>query len=99
MERHALLIGSQILGLRGTYNDVNAMNALLSQRGFDVRKCIEAAASRAGILDAYLEGTLLGLLAEIPEPRIEADVIALRPEETAVLALLEQRLSTSTVHS
>jgi caspase domain-containing protein len=53
MKRHALLIGSQILGLRGPHNDVQAMAVLLSQRGFEIKKCTEAGASRAGILEAY----------------------------------------------
>lgn len=51
--RHALLIGSETLGLRGPHNDVAVMSALLQARGFEITPCIGAGATRNGILTAY----------------------------------------------
>ena len=51
--KRALVIGSQIEGLRGVHNDTRAMQAMLAARGFEVELRIEAAASRAGILAGY----------------------------------------------
>jgi len=53
MNRYALLIGSQILGLHGPHHDVAAMGVLLSRRGFEITQCIEAKATRGEILVAY----------------------------------------------
>jgi Caspase domain len=53
MNRHALLIGSQILGLLGPHHDVAAMAVVLSRRGFEITQCIEAKATRGEILAAY----------------------------------------------
>ena len=53
MKRRALVVGSQVFGLTGVHNDVEAMEALLSHYGFDVDRRTEADASRDGILDGY----------------------------------------------
>ena len=53
MNRLALLIGSDHGGLRGVRHDLAAMTQALRARGFDVRECPPAAATRAGILAAY----------------------------------------------
>jgi hypothetical protein len=49
----ALLIGAETNGLTGVGNDVAAMNAALTRRGFDVTTCEGPQATRAGILAAY----------------------------------------------
>jgi hypothetical protein len=53
VKRRALVIGSQILGLTGVHNDVEAMETILSHYGFDVDRRIRGNASRDGILDGY----------------------------------------------
>ena len=53
IRRHALLIGSEILGLRGPHNDVAVMSDLLLARDFEITRCIETGATRNGILTAY----------------------------------------------
>lgn len=55
MARRALTVGSATGGLAGVVNDVDVMGALLDQRGFAVRRCVGADATRAGILAAYEE--------------------------------------------
>jgi DNA topoisomerase-1 len=45
------------------------------------------------ILDAYLDGTILAALRARAEQELKDDLHALQPEEAAVLALLQQRLS------
>jgi DNA topoisomerase-1 len=47
------------------------------------------------IIDAYLDGTMLESLNQIAEQEITASFGALRPEEAAVLGLLQQRLARS----
>lgn len=53
MNRIALLIGSDHDGLRGVIHDLAAMTTALRARGFDVRDCPPARATRAGMLAAY----------------------------------------------
>ncbi|GAA0466083.1 hypothetical protein Ade02nite_47080 [Paractinoplanes deccanensis] len=53
MTRRALLLGAQYGELTGVGNDLDTMTALLEPRGFEVRRCDGAAATRAGILAAY----------------------------------------------
>lgn len=53
MTRRALVVGSQIEGLRGVHNDVTAMVDVLTVRGFAIDQRTGDAASRAGILDGY----------------------------------------------
>ena len=51
--KRALVVGSQIEGLRGVHNDIAGMQAMLERRGFDVDLRIDDRASRAGILAGY----------------------------------------------
>lgn len=44
------------------------------------------------VLDAYLDGTVLEVLRERTEQKLQEDLHALQPEEAAVLAMLQQRL-------
>ncbi|UVW27385.1 DNA topoisomerase IB [Massilia sp. H6] len=44
------------------------------------------------VLEAYLEGTVLEVLRERTEQKLQDDLHALQPEEAAVLAMLQQRL-------
>jgi DNA topoisomerase-1 len=44
------------------------------------------------VLDAYLDGTMLQALQQRAQEELVKDIKALRPEEAAVLALLQQRL-------
>jgi hypothetical protein len=53
MARRALVLGSQIDGLRGVDNDTRQMAAMLGARGFALDIRIGADATRAGILAAY----------------------------------------------
>jgi hypothetical protein len=53
MARQALVLGSQIEGLRGVHNDAQRMAAMLDARGFVVDLRVEADATRAGILAGY----------------------------------------------
>ena len=53
MARRALILGSQIDGLRGVHNDTRRMAAMLDARGFAVDLRIEADATRAGMLAGY----------------------------------------------
>lgn len=53
MSGRALLIGAGHRDLRGAENDVAAMAAALSRRGFEVRRCVRDDATRAAILSAY----------------------------------------------
>ena len=47
------------------------------------------------VIDAYLDGTMLETLKQIAEQEMVATLHELRPEEAAVLALLQQRLARS----
>src|SRR4051812_35271562 len=53
MARRALVLGSQIEGLRGVHNDVQRMAAMLDARGFAVDLRVGADATRAGMLAGY----------------------------------------------
>src|SRR5262249_14168498 len=53
MAQRALVLGSQIEGLRGVNNDSQRMAAMLDARGFAIDLRLGAAASRAGILAGY----------------------------------------------
>jgi len=73
----------------------------------NIRAAIETVAARLGntpsicrkcyvhpeVFDAYLDGGLLLDIKEQVETELREDLASLRPEEAAVLALLEQRLS------
>jgi DNA topoisomerase-1 len=73
----------------------------------NIRAAIESVAARLGntpsicrkcyvhpeVFDAYLDGGLLLEVKEQVETELRDDLASLRPEEAAVLALLEQRLS------
>lgn len=51
MSKRALVIGSEVFGLRGTENDARAVQDALVERGFSVELRLGARASRAGILE------------------------------------------------
>jgi hypothetical protein len=53
MTRRALVLGSQIDGLRGVDNDTQGMAAMLDARGFDVDLRVGADATRAAMLAGY----------------------------------------------
>jgi len=53
MARRALILGSQIEGLRGVDNDARQMAAMLDARGFAVDLRVGADATRAGMLAGY----------------------------------------------
>jgi hypothetical protein len=53
VERRAALIGAQTGGLLGVGTDLDAMSAVLSARGFQVRRAEGESATRDGILAAY----------------------------------------------
>jgi hypothetical protein len=53
MARRALVLGSQIEGLRGVDNDTRRMAAMLDARGFAVDVRVGEAATRAGMLAGY----------------------------------------------
>ena len=53
MARRALVLGSQIEGLRGVDNDTRRMAAMLDERGFAVDLRVGEAATRAGMLAGY----------------------------------------------
>src|SRR5262245_47116853 len=53
MAQHALVLGSQIEGLRGVDNDTRRMAAMLDARGFAVDLRVGGAATRAGMLAGY----------------------------------------------
>lgn len=53
MTRRALVLGSQIDGLRGVDNDTRRMAAMLDARGFAVDLRVGADATRAGMLAGY----------------------------------------------
>jgi hypothetical protein len=53
MARRALVLGSQIEGLRGVDNDTRRMAAMLDARGFAVDLRVGADATRAGMLAGY----------------------------------------------
>lgn len=53
MARRALVLGSQIEGLRGVGNDTQRMAAMLEARGFTIDLRVGEAATRAGMLAGY----------------------------------------------
>jgi hypothetical protein len=53
VNRHALIIGSQIEGLTGVENDTRRMRDALRRRGFEVDLRFGTTATREGILDGY----------------------------------------------
>ena len=53
MARRALILGSQIEGLRGVDNDTRRMAAMLDARGFAIDLRVDDAATRAGMLAGY----------------------------------------------
>src|SRR6476661_6469992 len=62
-ERRAVLVGAQTGGLLGVGTDLDAMSAMLSGRGFQVRRAEGETATRDGILAAYrglIEDTAAG---------------------------------------
>ncbi|TFW20458.1 DNA topoisomerase IB [Duganella callida] len=48
------------------------------------------------VIESYLDGTMLTTLRQRAQQELQEDLHALRPEEAAVLALLQQRLQTAT---
>src|ERR1700733_5101665 len=50
--KRALLIGSRTGGLMAIENDLNAMEGILQQYGFEITHCKESNATREGILKA-----------------------------------------------
>ena len=76
-------------------------------------RAIESVASRLGntpticrkcyvhpaVLEAYLDGSVLEALRTSSEEALVKDLHALRPEEAAVLAMLQQRLSMAATSS
>jgi Caspase domain len=53
MKKRALVIGSQTFGLTGVLSDTERMARGLKALGFEVESCVQADATRAGILAAY----------------------------------------------
>jgi hypothetical protein len=53
MTRRALVLGSQIEGLRGVDNDTRRVAAMLDGRGFTVDLRTGGSATRAGMLAGY----------------------------------------------
>ncbi len=53
MNKHALVIGSQVGGLTGVGHDVERMHEALDERGFDVDRRFGNTATRDGILAGY----------------------------------------------
>lgn len=51
--KRALLIASPFGGLLGPLNDVQTMEAVLKQQGFEILSCYDAKATRQGIIDAW----------------------------------------------
>jgi DNA topoisomerase-1 len=72
-------------------NIVRAIEAVAEKLGNTpsiCRKCYV----HPGIIDAYLDGTMLHALQQRAREELVRDLHSLRPEEAAVLALLQQRL-------
>jgi DNA topoisomerase-1 len=72
-------------------NIVRAIEAVASQLGNPptiCRKCY----IHPHVINAYLDGTMVRALKRRAEKRLREDVHQLRPEEAAVLGLLQQRL-------
>ncbi|TYB64892.1 caspase family protein [Nonomuraea sp. PA05] len=55
VEKVALLIGSEILNLRGPHHDLDIMQRLLESRGFEIRRHQEKTATRDAVVAAYRE--------------------------------------------
>src|SRR4051812_34888523 len=53
MKRRALIVGAATGELAGVSNDVETISGLVAARDFEVRRCLGAEATRAGILGAY----------------------------------------------
>lgn len=53
MARRALILGSQIEGLRGVHNDCRSMATMLDRLGFAIDMRLDGAATREGMLDGY----------------------------------------------
>jgi DNA topoisomerase I len=78
-------------------NVVRAIEAVAERLGNTpsiCRKCY----IHPGVIDSYLDGTMLKALKRRAEKTLMEDVARLRPEEAAVLGLLQQRLQTEAQH-
>ena len=53
MKKRSLIIGSEVYGLSGVHNDIDAISANLKQRGFENDVRVQANATRDGILGGY----------------------------------------------
>ena len=73
-------------------NVVRAIEAVARRLGNTPTVCRKCYVHPA-IIDAYLEGTLIDTLQQRAEQELADSMPALRPEEAAVLALLQQRLA------
>ena len=72
-------------------NIVRAIEAVAEKLGNTpsiCRKCYV----HPGVIEAYLDGTMLAALQQRAREELAQDIHALKPEEAAVLALLQQRL-------
>jgi hypothetical protein len=68
MARRAVLFGSALGGLRGVSTDLDVMATLLGDRGFEVRRHEQGAATRAAVYEAYrrlIEDTAAGDVAMV----------------------------------
>jgi DNA topoisomerase-1 len=72
-------------------NIVRAIESVAAKLGNTPSICRKCYVHPA-VLDAYLDGTVLQALRERTEQELVEDLHALRPEEAAVLGLLQQRL-------
>lgn len=72
-------------------NIVRAIESVAEKLGNTASICRKCYVHPA-VLDAYLDGVALGVLRERTANKLRQDLHSLRPEEAAVLALLEQRL-------
>jgi DNA topoisomerase-1 len=72
-------------------NIVRAIESVAERLGNTVAICRKCYV-HPDIIDAYLDGTLLATLKQRAEQQLSGSVKRLRPEEAAVLGLLQQRL-------
>jgi DNA topoisomerase I len=79
---------SQTQGKRNVVRAIESVAAMLGNTTGVCRKCYVHPA----VIDAYLDGSMLETLKRRAEHEMREGVGSLRPEEAAVLALLQQRL-------
>ncbi|MDP3670779.1 MAG: DNA topoisomerase IB [Telluria sp.] len=78
-------------------NIVRAIEAVAEKLGNTPAICRKCYVHPA-VLEAYLDGTIVQALSVQTEQQLADDLHALRQEEAAVLALLQQRLNSSAAH-